>query len=667
MRHIAVALSLLFLAPVPAEAAVGDIDRWAGGGSGDGGAATAATLVNPSGLARAVNGDLLILDTSGHRIRRIDGSGVISTVAGDSIAGLTGDGGPASRARLNYPAAMLSLADGTIIVADTANHRIRRINPSGVIETIAGTSEGFAGDGGPAVDARLAWPGALAYDAATGAILIADGSNDRVRRLAVDGIISTIAGNGFDGSTGDGGSAVDAQLASPTGVAIDAARNVYISQFGHHRIRRVDPAGTISTYAGDGVPGFSGDGGPAITARISTPMLLSFDEAGRLIIADAGNNRIRAIDTGGTITTLAGNGSDAFSGDGGQATAAGMYFPKQALANASEIVISDAQHNRVRRVDRATGIITTIAGTGDCCFAGDGLPPASSSLFRPTGTVFGADGRAYIADTVNHRIRMVGVDGLMRTIAGTGARGFSGDGGAATSAHLSEPRSVAVDRAGNVIFSDTGNNRIRRIDTAGVIRTIVGDGSYGFRGDGGAATAASLSRPRAVTLSSGGILYFTDGGNRRVRRVRNGIISTVAGGGRSYSDGVPALSARFDGLVGVAVDRDGSFLVADHHRNRIRRIRSGIVTTFAWIREPQSVVVAPDGSTVVASNAARVWRISRAGLRTVVAGTGVVGYTGDGGPARTASIGWANWASVSPSGDVYVTDVLNDRIRWVDV
>lgn len=655
------------LLPARAGAAVGDIDRWAGGGSGDNGAATAATTAGPSGLARAADGDLLILETDHHRIRRVDETGVIATVAGDAMAGFTGDGGQASRARLNYPAAMLALGDGTIIVADTANHRIRRIDPSGMIETIAGTTEGFAGDGGPAVEARLAWPGALAYDVTTGAILVADGSSDRVRKITADGIISTVAGNGLDGSTGDGGLAVDAQVASPSGVAIDAVGNIYISQFGHHRIRRVDPSGVISTYAGDGTPGFSGDGGPASAARISTPMLLSLDEAGRLIVADAGNNRIRAIDTGGAVSTIAGSGSEAFSGDGGQATAAGLSFPKQGLANAAEIVIADTQHNRVRSIDRTTGIITTIAGTGACCFAGDGLPPASSSLFRPTGTVFGPDGRAYIADTANHRIRMVGLDGLMRTIAGTGTRGFSGDGGAAMSARISEPRSVAVDRAGNVIFSDTGNNRIRRIDAAGVIRTIVGNGSYGFRGDGGAATSASLSRPRAITLSSGGILYFTDSGNRRLRRVRNGVITTVAGGGTTYSDGVSARAARFSSLMGVAVDRDGSFLVADRLRNRIRRIRGGIVTTFAWIFEPQSVVMAPDGSAIVASTAARVWRISTGGVRTVVAGRGVVGYTGDGGPASRALIGAPNWASVSPSGDIHITDVLADRIRRVDL
>ncbi len=336
--------------------------------------------------------------------------------------------------------------------------------------------------------------------------------------------ISTVAGTGTAGFSGDGGPAAAAQLNLPNDAAVDAAGNVYIADASNHRIRKIDAAsGNISTIAGTGsTSGNLGDGGPATAARLHTPGGVAADAAGNVYIADSIQHRIRKIDAStGNISTVA--GSAAISGplgDGGPATSARLNIPiGVAVDAAGNIYIADRDNLRIRKVDTA-GVITTIAGTGTSGYNMDGIAATAAQLSNPTGVAADAAGNVYIADAANRRIRKIdAVSGTISTIAGTGIAGFSGDGGPAASAQLSNPYGVALDAAGNLHIADTNNNRIRKVDTAGVITTVAGTGSANFSGDGGAATLAQLSGPRGLAADGLGNLYIADGDNNRIRKV----------------------------------------------------------------------------------------------------------------------------------------------------
>ena len=338
-----------------------------------------------------------------------------------------------------------------------------------IIETFAGTgTSGFGGDGGAATSAMLNAPYGVAVDGA-GNLYIAEDGNDRIRKVdASTGIISTIAGSGLYGPSGDGGAATSATLFVPRGVAVDGAGNIYIVETGSYRIRKVDAStGIISTIAGTGTRGFSGDGGAATSALLDYPYGVAVDSAGNIYIADTFNYRIRKVDAStGIISTIAGTGSYRIGGggDGGLATSASFSVPTGvALDGAGNIYVADADSGLIRKVDASTGIISTIAGSGLYGSSGDGGAATLASLSTPEGIAVDGAGNIYIADE-NDRIRKVDAStGIISTIAGSGIRGFSGDGGAATSASLNDPKGVAVDGAGNIYIADTENHRIRRV------------------------------------------------------------------------------------------------------------------------------------------------------------------------------------------------------------
>jgi hypothetical protein len=342
------------------------------------------------------------------------------------------------------------------------------VSTPGLISTVAGDGTGgYSGDGGKATSAELYEPYGAAVDAA-GNIYIADTINERVRKVTVStGDISTVAGNGMYGYSGDGGPATSAQLDLPTRVALDSAGNIYIADWGNQRIRKVTVStGDISTVAGNGTPGFSGDGGKATSAELNDPFDVVVDAAGNIYIADEANNRIRKVAAStGDISTVAGNGTAGFSGDGGAATSAELHFPRGvALDTANNIYIADYDNQRVRKVTVSSGDISTVAGNGTAGFSGDGGPATSAELNYLLGVAVDSAGNIYIADTSNNRIRKVTVStGDISTVAGDGTAGYSGDGGPATSAELYDPFGVAVDSAGNVYISDTLNNRIRKV------------------------------------------------------------------------------------------------------------------------------------------------------------------------------------------------------------
>ena len=337
---------------------------------------------------------------------------------------------------------------------------------AGNITALAGTgTTGYSGDGGPALDATLNDPRTVAVDAG-GAVFVADTLNNVVRRVGADGIITTVAGTGTAGSGGDGGPATGAQLQWPHSVAVDPEGNLYVADSPNHRIRRVDLSGTITTVAGTGRPGYGGDGGPATDARLSDPKGVAVDGRGLLYIADTGNSRVRRVDASGSISTVAGNGEVGAAGDGGAATAAQVTNPRSiALDGLGDLFISEdaeGEVSRIRKVDPA-GIITRYAGTGQPGFSGDGGPADEARINRPRGIAADAAGNLFIADSDNNRIRMVDTRGVITTIAGTGARGSTGDGGPATAARLSVPRGVGVGPDGDLYVADTFAARVRRI------------------------------------------------------------------------------------------------------------------------------------------------------------------------------------------------------------
>src|SRR5437016_3824473 len=472
------------------------INTVAGGGAGDGGDATIANLNSPASVAVDSSGNLYIADLGNERIRKIAAAtGIISTVAGNGVLGFAGDGGAATNASLNSPASVAQDASGNLYIAEYANHRIRKVTAAtGIITTVAGNGiNSFAGDGGAATSASLSHPNGVALDAG-GNLYIADLGNERIRKVAAaTGIITTVAGNGVFGFAGDGGAATNASLGGPVGVAGDAGGDLYIADYSNHRIRKVDAAsGIITTVAGNGAFGFAGDGGAATSASVSGPAGVAVDAGGNLYIANYSTHRIRKVDAAtGIITTVAGNGICTFAGDGGAATNASLNYPASVALDASgNLYIADPNNNRIRKVAAATGIITTVAGGGSAL--GDGGAATSASLYGPTAVALDASGNLYIADQNNHRVRKVdAATGIITTVAGTGGPGVAGDGGAATSASLNNPDGVAVDASGNVYVADQGNHRIRRVAAAtGITTTVAGNRSPAFAGDGGPATSA---------------------------------------------------------------------------------------------------------------------------------------------------------------------------------
>ncbi len=340
------------------------------------------------------------------------------------------------------------------------------------------------------------------------------------------GTIQTVAGNGATTFSGDGGAATLSALNVPVDVFADRAGNIFIADQFNHRIRRVTPNGTISTVAGNGSAGYSGDGGLAMDAQLNTPTGVFVDAGGTMFIADVGNQRIRRVDLSGRgiITTVAGNGTKGYNGDGIIPTTASLYNPVRVAVDASgNILIADQSNHRIRRITPG-GFITTIAGNGAGTpasggFSGDGGQAIAASLNNPTALAVSGSGVIYFSDQFNHRIRRIALDGTIATVAGNGGAGFSGDGGPATGASLNFPGGLALDVAGNLYFSDDVNFRIRRVAIDGTIATIAGNGTAGFSGDGGPATAASLNGNFGIAVDLLGNIFIADSINNRIRSI----------------------------------------------------------------------------------------------------------------------------------------------------
>ena len=657
---------------------------------GEGGPAVQAQLSSPQRIAVDGAGNLYIANTYDHRILKVDSTGMIATLAGTGASGFSGDGGPATLAQLNYPSGLTLDGAGNLYIADGFNNRIRKVDSTGTITTIAGTGQGgFSGDGGPATLAQLYYSSGLTLDGA-GNLYIADNRNHRIRKVDSTGTITTIAGTGQGGFSGDGGPATLAQLYSPQGLTLDGVGNLYIADGFNNRIRKVDATtATITTIAGTGVRGYSGDGGPAVEAGLFYPFGVALDGAGHIYITDGFNNRIRKVDaTTGTITTIAGTGDHGFSGDGGLARQAQLYSPRAvAVDGAGNLYIADSLNDRIRKIDVNTGTIATVAGR---TFSGDGGPATLAQLHYPPGLTVDGGGNIYITDRRNHRIRKVdATTGTITTIAGTGESGFNQDGGPATQAQLYYPEDVAVDGAGDIYIADTNNRRIRRVDaTTGTITTVAGTGVQGHGGDGGPATQAQLYFPAGVAVDGAGNIYIGDSRNHRIRKVdaTTGTITTIAGTGApgSSADGDLAIQAQLNLPYGVAVDGTGNVYIADANNHSIRRVdaTTRTITTIAGtgvygfsgdgglarqaqLYSPTGVAVDGAGNVYIADGSNDRIRKVDATTRTIttIAGTGVYGFSGDGGLARQAQLHTPEGVAVDGAGNVYIADKNNRRIR----
>jgi len=496
---------------------------------------------SPNGIAVDSAGNLFI--PSGSLIRKVSPSGVLSTVAGTNAYGYSGDGGFATNATLNGPSAVAVDAYGNLFIADWYNNAIRKVSTNGIITTVissagglsrpagitvdgfgnlfiptgcqirkmdtnglitivAGSSNnnyGFSGDGGSATNATLNAPNCVAMDA-LGNFLIADSANQRIRKVDTNGIITTIAGTT---AIIPASPATSAGLNYPGGVTVDSAGNLYIADTGNQRICKVGTNGNIFTVAGNGGYGFSGDGGAATTATFSSPLDVAVDVMGNLYVADTINNRIRRVATNGIITTVAGNGTNWYSGDLAAATNAALSNPYGVTVDgAGNLFIADSGNQCIRKVD-TNGIITTLA----------------SGFYWPSGVATDTNGDLLIADRNGGRIWKLQMNGTVSTIAGNGGFGYSGDSGVATNASFDYPNSVAVDIAGNVFIADTGNQRIRKVDVNGIITTVAGNGANGYSGDNGPATGAQLNSPEGVAVDANDDIFIADTSNFRVREV----------------------------------------------------------------------------------------------------------------------------------------------------
>jgi trimeric autotransporter adhesin len=583
---------------------------------GDGGAATSANLNLPESVAVDQNGIIYIADTSDNRIRAVNTTtatvtiagvsipaGDINTVAGDSTAcansqDTCGDGGAANKANLTMPEGVAIDSNGNLYIADTHDQRIRWVagatTGKSTIETFAGNGlpctnpVSGCGDGGAPTSARLYLPRSLYSDAA-GDVWIADTDSNRIRYIAEGSniITSVVDSTGTQGFAGDGGAATAAQIDFPGGVFVDSSGNLLVADTGNQRVRQVTQStGDIATVAGGGM---GGDGGLPTAGTLALPWGVAEDASGNLYIADAGNNRVRKITNPGqssaVITTYAGTGSAGYSGDGALAINATLDAPTSvALDSSGNLYIADSNNLVIREVNASTGNISTVFGNGQPCTVvppgcGNGGSPTDVNFADPLIVTLDSSNNVYVSDYQAYTVWEWNIStGLANVVAGDGSQGYKGNGGPATSARLDHPAGLAITAAG-IVIGDQWNDVIRYVNPSGTINNFALNTLAKFAGDGGPALKASMFNPLALASNPAGDVFISGGNDDLVQRVSaaTGIFSNVAGnitdpvqGGYS-GDGGPAIDARMENL-GAYVDANDNLYIADGGTNRVRYV-----------------------------------------------------------------------------------------------
>ncbi len=701
------------------------------GYSGDGGPATDAQLNDPQGVALDAAGNLFIADTGNHAIQKVNHSTqTINNVAGDGsfgYGGFSGDGGQATAAQLGFPTGVaLDDASGNMYVADVGEDIVLAVSSAGAVSTL---TNGI-GDQGPATSAQLSTPEGVASDS-SGDLFIADTSDNDIREVnAVTGVITTVAGIGGDGYgglagySGDGGPATRAQLDAPTGVAVDAAGDLFIADSGNNVIREVNHAtGEITTIVGDAVDGnagYSGDGGPATQAELDYPTAIAVDAAGdQLFIADSGNNAVRQVDfSTGRISTIVGlgvpNGHGGFSGGDGVELSDPQGL---ALDAADNLFIADTDNDVIRQLDLATGTVTTFAGTvGEPGNNGDAGPAAGALLSYPTGIVVDGFGDLFIADTGNNVVRNV-VDGQINTVAGDDSAGYTGDGGQAIAAQLNWPNGLAADSAGHLFIADTGNNVVREvfnksIPAVSLISSAAGASTYG--------RVITFTAIAAATDLDGdkptGSISFYDGANylgsvaldgsgdatltTSTLNVRDHSITAVYDpeGDPNYMGGADAvLTQEVDPTAQITavpignVSPVGSAITVGA---AVGGLPAGQTATYVWnVTNPAGqnvgtgssidfrftpttagtytvtlVASAADCASAPASEAIRAIAVTAwsSGSIATAVGNGASGNSGDSGGPTLAQLTGPAGAAVDDAGDIFIADAAANVVREVN-
>jgi sugar lactone lactonase YvrE len=594
------------------------------------------------GVATDSVGNIYLSSSDLNSVFRLDSAGQLTLVAGNGRGGYSGDGALAVAAQLNAPRGLAADTAGNVFVADMGNGRVRKVSPSGVITTVPGSTD-------------LQSPFAVAVDG-SGNLFVAELDGNRIRRISTSGDTNSVAGTGTQGFSGDGGPATAAQMNAPTGVAVDAAGDLFIADYGNGRVRRISLDGTIMTVAGGG--NSRQEGVLATDTHLLAALGVALDSQGSLYIAEEYGG-IQKVSPDGTITTVAGGGNNWNIVDGVTANTVAIEPIAVAVDFAGDLSIADGLfYTRVRRVS-ASGILTTVAGNGQyCCFSGDGGPAASAQLLDPSSVTTDAGGNVYIADAKNSRIRKVSPDGTITTVASacywpddiwapcgvavdaTGNLYTSDDSGVfrippdGSKTNLADfGIGLVVDSAGNLFIADQYHGVVRKLSPDGTTSTVAGNGTIGFSGDGGPATAAQLSLLTALAIDRSGNLYIADSGNRRIRMVSAaGVIDTVVDATADF-DGTWAAIGLNNLITGLAVDDSGHIFIEE------------LSPLFQRIRR-----ASPDGTI------------------TTIAGAGPPGYSGDGGPAVRAQINPSadeigNSLALDASGSLYVVDGANNAVR----
>jgi YVTN family beta-propeller protein len=533
------------------------------------------------------------------------------------------------------------------------------------VTTVAG---GYVGDKGAATSAALNAPYSSVHDGA-GNLYISDIEMHRVRKVTPAGVISTYLGTGICGYNGENIKASMAMTCYPNGLAISPAGDLIVAD-GNLRIRRITPTGIVSTIAGNGINGYTGDGGPAINAEIGQPFQLAYDAAGSLYFDQVGQCVVRQINTSGTISTVAGNGTCGYNGDGIPATTAQLNFPRGVAVDSSlNVYIGDTLNHRVRMVD-TKGTISTFAGTGNAGFSGDGGLATSANIGNPRGLII-QSGALYISNAGRQRFRYVNLGAPpnnINTYAGS-FTGFDGDGHSLLATEFASAAGIQFDTAGNPTFDDADNGRVRKA-TGGIVNTIAG----GYLGDGKSATSAAFVFPEALAFDKANNLYVADWTGNRIRKVTAGKMSTIAGTGVSgYSgDGGLAVNALLNAPQGITVDSNGNVFFADTYNGAIRKIdTSGNITTFATNANFSYLLqMAADTANnlyVADIGSCVVWKITPAAVVSAAAGViNVCGYNGDGIAATTVQLNRPYSVAVDTTGNLFIADNGNNRIREVN-